>query len=88
MGVSIWCRLRTTGTDRQVRHALFSINGHLRQEVDFGGNLVFQAGWLWRGNPNGRVLRTGFHYFNGKSNQFEFFDDFQQQVGIGIWQNF
>jgi len=34
------------------------------------------------------VLRTGFHYFNGKSNQFEFFDDFQQQVGIGIWQNF
>ena len=43
MGVSIWCRLRTTGTDRQVRHALFSINGHLRQEVDFGGNLVFQG---------------------------------------------
>ena len=63
------------------------MNGHLREEVDFGGNLVVQAGWLWRGQ-SGRVLRTGLHYYNGKSNQFQFFNTFEQQVGLGIWQEF
>ena len=32
-----------------------AVNGHLREEVNFGGNLVVQAGWLWRGRT-GRVL--------------------------------
>ncbi len=65
----------------------FAINGHLREEVDFGGNLVVQAGWLWRGET-GRVLRTGLHYYNGKSPQYEFFDDFEQQIGVGLWQEY
>ena len=30
-----------------------------------------------------RTLRIGFHYFNGKSNQFEFFDQFEEQIGGG-----
>jgi hypothetical protein len=64
-----------------------AFNGHLRQEVDFGGNLVAQAGWLWRGK-SGKVLRTGLHYFNGKSDQFEFFDQFEQQIGIGLWHEY
>ncbi len=65
----------------------FAINGHLREEVDFGGNLAVQAGWLWRGQT-GRILRTGLHYYNGKSSQLEFFDDFEQQVGVGLWQEY
>lgn len=64
-----------------------ALNGHLREEVDFGGNLVVQAGWLWRG-ITGRVLRTGLHYHNGKSSQFEFFDTFEQQIGGGIWADY
>ena len=28
----------------------FAINGHLREEVDFGGDISTQLGWLWRGN--------------------------------------
>ncbi|MEM8946151.1 MAG: DUF1207 domain-containing protein [Planctomycetota bacterium] len=65
----------------------FAINGHLREEVDFGGNVALQAGWLWRGRT-GRVLRTGLHYYNGKSPQFEFFDRFEQQIGLGLWQEY
>jgi hypothetical protein len=61
-----------------------AVNGHLRESVDFGGNLVAQAGWLWRGTT-GHTLRTGLHYFNGKSSQYEFYDDFEQQIGFGIW---
>lgn len=62
----------------------FAVNGHIREAVDFGGNFVVQTGWLWRG-PAGHTLRSGFHYFNGKSSQFEFFDTFEQQIGFGIW---
>ena len=65
----------------------FAVNGHLREEVDFGGNFVAQGGWLWRGN-GGEILRTGVHYYNGKSNQYEFFDEFEQQIGLGLWYDY
>jgi hypothetical protein len=64
-----------------------AVNGHLREEADFGGNLVAQAGWLWRGEST-QTLRLGVHYYNGKSNQFEFFDQFEEQIGAGIWYDY
>ncbi len=64
-----------------------AINGHLREEHNFGGNVVAQAGWLWRG-PQQKVFRVGAHYFNGKSAQFEFFDRFEHQIGGGVWYDF
>ena len=68
----------------------FAVNGHLREEVDFGGALSVQAGWLWRGNT-GKVIRTGLHYYNGKSNQFVFngpLEQFEQQIGAGLWYDY
>lgn len=65
----------------------FAINGHLREDVDFGGDVSTQLGWLWRGN-SGQVFRTGFHYFNGKSSQYQFFDNHEQQFGAGLWFDF
>jgi hypothetical protein len=65
----------------------FAVNGLLRQEVDFGGTMTAQAGWLWRG-VNGKMLRTGVHYQNGKTNQLEFSDEFEQQIGAGLWYDF
>ena len=64
-----------------------AVNGHVREEVDYSGNVVFQAGWLWRGNST-RIMRLGFHYFNGKSSQFEFFDQFEEQIGGGLWYDY
>ena len=64
-----------------------AVNGHLREEHNFGGNVVAQAGWLWRG-PQMKVLRIGAHYYNGKSSQFEFFDRFEHQIGGGVWYDF
>jgi hypothetical protein len=67
----------------------FAVNAHLRQEVDYGGGLTAQAGWAWRGDgPSGRLLRMGLHYYNGESSQFSFFDDFEQQLGFGVWYDF
>lgn len=64
-----------------------ALNVHLREEVDFGGNFVVQAGWAWRG-ARGQLLRAGLHYYNGKSPQFQFFDQFEQQIGLAMWYDF
>jgi hypothetical protein len=64
-----------------------ALNGHLREEHNFGGDFTAEAGWLWR-NRNGQVMRVGAFYFNGKSSQYETFDDSEQQVGAGAWYDF
>lgn len=64
-----------------------AINTHLREEVDFGGNLVVQTGWQWRGTT-GSLFRLGMQYFNGKSEQYEFYRKSEDKVGLGIWYDF
>jgi len=66
-----------------------AVNTTLRQEVNFSGGLSLQAGWSWRStqNPSG-LLRTGLYYYNGKSPQYSFFNQFEQQLGWGIWYDF
>jgi len=65
-----------------------AVNGHLREDVDFGGNLVVQGGWAWRGDASDNLLRAGIHYYNGESPQYSFFDDFEQQIGFGLWYDY
>jgi len=64
-----------------------AVNGHLREENDFGGNLSLHAGWQWRA-ASGHLLRAGFHYLNGMSPQCQFFDEHEEQIGAGIWYDF
>ena len=61
-----------------------ALNTHLHQEINFGGNLVVQAGWQWRG-ANGHLFRAGLQYFTGKSEQYQFFDHGEEKLGLGIW---
>ena len=62
-------------------------NAHLREELDFGGDWTLQAGWLWRGVTE-RTFRLGLHYMNGKSTQYQFFGQNEEQLGVGIWYDF
>jgi len=64
-----------------------AVNGHLREENNFGGNVVAEAGWLWRGQA-GHTFRTGLYYFNGMSDETEFFTNSEQLLGIGVWADF
>ena len=64
-----------------------AINGHLHQETDFGGNLNLEAGWQWRGR-SGHVFRIGVEYFNGLSDNAQFYNRFEQYVGGGIWYDY
>ncbi|HWL11249.1 MAG TPA: DUF1207 domain-containing protein [Planctomicrobium sp.] len=67
----------------------FAINGHLREELDFGGNVNLQAGWAWRGEGlNAGTLRTGLFFYNGGSPQYTFYDNSEQQIGWGLWYDF
>ncbi len=65
----------------------FAVNTHLREEVDFGGNLVVQTGWQWRGLA-AHLLRFGIQYFNGKSEQFEFFREHEEKLGLAVWYDY
>ena len=65
----------------------FAVNGHLRQELNYSGNLVAQAGWQWRGRTS-HLLRLGFQYYNGASNQYQFYNQFEEQFAAGLWYDF
>jgi hypothetical protein len=65
-----------------------AVHTNLRQELDFGGYFVVQAGWAWRGDRTSHLFRTGLHYHNGTSNQYSFYDQFEQQIGAGVWYDF
>ena len=80
-----WAPNRPTGFRGE---PFFAINGHLREELDFSGNLTAQLGWAWVGDQNARLLRAGLHYFNGNSSQFSFYQEHEQQIGLGLWYDF
>ncbi len=66
----------------------WAVNTHLREEVDFSGNFVAQAGWAWRSTAGGPLLRAGVQYYNGKSPQYEFFNTSEEQIGAGLWYDY
>jgi hypothetical protein len=66
----------------------FALNGHLHEEVNFGGAFTAQAGWAWRSDFNTPLLRAGFHYLNGKSNQYSFYNLHEEQFGLAMWYDF
>ncbi len=65
-----------------------AVNSNLRQEVDYGGDIVVQFGWMWRKYARGSNLRIGGEYFYGKSDQFEFFRQTESRIGWGVWYDF
>lgn len=66
----------------------FAVNGYLREEIDYGGSFATQAGWAWRRSPTSGMFRAGVEYYNGKDDQFSFFDDSVQKVGFGLWYDY
>jgi hypothetical protein len=65
-----------------------AVNGHLREEFDFGGSVNIIAGWEWRGRHSNRRLRIGGQYYNGKEIQWSFYDESVSFAGAGIWYDF
>ena len=74
-----------TGADAVLGAPFVATHMEFRQEVDFDPALNTLAGWQWRGPESGRTLRVGVQYFRGPSNQFEFVDRYDDQLGFGVW---
>jgi hypothetical protein len=64
-----------------------AINSKIEEDLNYSGNVNFQAGWQWRG-PAGHTLRTGLDYFDGFSFQRQFYNVYQQYIGAGVWYDF
>lgn len=64
-----------------------AVNARLREEVDWGGNVIVQFGWQWVGQ-NIRRFRMGFHYQNGDTDQVIFIPESEQQVGFGLYYDY
>lgn len=67
---------------------VLAANGHLREEVDWGGALSLIAGWQWRGRNSSKTFRVGLQYYNGKSLQYQFLDRNDELIGVGVWYDF
>jgi hypothetical protein len=65
----------------------FAINGRLRNDDGMIGDMNIQTGWLQRGIL-GQTLRFGFDYYGGKSDQSQFFNQTEHQIGAGVWYDF
>lgn len=65
----------------------FAVNGHLRQEIDFGGGLTVQTGLQWWGRTR-HLFRAGLYYFNGMSNYRQFFTNYEELIGFGLWYDY
>ena len=65
-----------------------AVNGDIRQEVDYGGSVTVQFGWMWRRYVRGPNFRIGGEYFYGKSDEYEFFHQTESRIGWGIWYDF
>lgn len=65
-----------------------AINGHLRQELRFGGSVNVEAGWAWRGGTSNNLFRAGFQHYNGNSMQWSFVHRYESLTGMGIWFDF
>lgn len=66
-----------------------AMNGHLREELEFGGNFALQAGWAWKSDRlNDGTLRTGLYLYEGASPQFSFFHRYERQIGVGLWYDY
>ncbi len=80
-----WAPVVPTGVNGS---PFLAVNTHLLQEVNYGGNLNVQAGWAWVSDRDRHMLRLGLQYYNGKSAQYSFYDDFETQIGFGVWYDF
>ena len=87
LGVPVRRRIRPAQPTGPRPVPFVAINSHLRQEVDFGGNLV-RANRLGLARRRGQMFRVGMQYYTGKSDQYEFFNQFEDKLGLGLWYDY
>jgi hypothetical protein len=65
-----------------------AINAHYREDFGFQFSINVEAGVQLRGPTTNRLIRIGVQHYNGKSLQYEFFDEYETLTGAGMWVDF
>ena len=88
VGVPVRRRVQPVGSDRAGRGAVPrrqrppARRGRLWRLARGPGRLAMAR------TQSGHLIRVGLEYFNGQSEQYQFFDDHEQLVGIGLWYDY
>ena len=64
-----------------------AVNVDLREDVDYSGNVTGELGWQWRG-ASGHLFRVGAQGFSGYSDQRQFYHQYENYFGGGIWYDY
>ena len=66
----------------------WAIHAEAREELNYGGSINAQIGWAWRATDTDGLLRIGLNYYEGKSAQWSFFDNYEPLFGLGLWYDY
>ena len=64
-----------------------AINSKIEEDLNYSGNVSVEAGWQWRG-PTGHTFRLGLDCFDGFDFQRQFYNQYVQFLGGGIWYDY
>jgi hypothetical protein len=67
---------------------VLAVNGYLREELNYSGSVTGQTGWQWRNTTDGRLFRIGLQIYSGASPQYQFFQTYEEQYGVGVWYDY
>ena len=65
-----------------------AINGHLRQEVAFGGSVNVQVGWQWLNGGTGTRMRSASNTSMARTNSTSSSTNSCSRYGIGVWYDY
>jgi hypothetical protein len=65
---------------------VIAVNSHAREDRDWGATSVnLVAGWQWYGERTGHRFRLGGQYYEGAAIQWEFINQRERLLGLGMW---
>lgn len=59
----------------------------LSEDNDFGETITLHAGWQWKSLYQ-QTFRTGLYFMSGYSDQYQFYNVRERQIGWGAWLDF
>ncbi|WP_310821060.1 DUF1207 domain-containing protein [Stratiformator vulcanicus] len=65
-----------------------AVNTQLREDLDFDPSISVIAGWQWLSPETDNIIRLGLRYYRGYSQQYSFFNQREELLGVGLYYDF
>jgi len=67
---------------------IVAVNSQLREELDYDPSISIIAGWQWLSPETDNLIRLGLRYYRGFSQQYSFYEQREELLGIGLYYDF